>query len=56
MSLMSSDAKLLYEFSANGIQRYIKEIIQNKQVRFILGMQSWFTLKNQLISFTMSTE
>lgn len=25
----------------------MKEIIQNEQIKFILGMQSWFILKNQ---------
>lgn len=25
----------------------MKEVIQNEQIRFILGMQSWFIFKNQ---------
>lgn len=50
--LRNRDAETLNKILANGIQKYIKGIIQHDKVRLILGMQG-FALKQYLKYFNI---
>ena len=42
------DINILRKIFANQIQKYVKGIMQQEQMRFISGMQSWFNIQNTI--------
>ena len=49
ISLMNIHTKILNKILENQIHKYIKNIIQHDQVGFILGIEGWYNIANQLI-------
>ena len=49
ISLVNMNAKILNKILENQIHKYIKNIIQHDQVGFILGIEGWYNIANQLI-------